>query len=243
MSNIKVKLADLTIEVEANFSETEEFFRDYIVEDVLPDMTVSPSMEDVEAERRTTADLHISGQYLETLAIQRQISNRLPYFGRLLMHGAVIAYEGKGYMFTARSGTGKSTHISLWKSHMGDAVEIINGDKPFLWVKEDEVRIYGTPWAGKEGWQKNTGVPLCGICFLMRGKVNRIRRIRPEDGLQRSLCQLYMPKEPETMGKTLELLDRLLQTVPLYLLECDMTEEAVKTSFEAMTGAKYKHEL
>lgn len=65
------------------------------------------------------------------------------------MHGAVVAWKDQGYLFTAPSGTGKSTHLALWKKYLGDQAEVINGDKPFLKVMEDEVWVYGTPWAGK----------------------------------------------------------------------------------------------
>ena len=52
--------------------------------------------------------------------------------------------------------------------------------------------------------------------------------------------QIYLPDEAEPVLKTLELMDALVRGVPLYLLECDISEEAVRTSFEAMTGEKYE---
>ena len=93
------------------------------------------------------------------------------------MHGAVVAWKNQGYLFTAPSGTGKSTHLALWKKYLGDQAEVINGDKPILKVTEDEVWVYGTPWAGKEQWQVNKKVALKGICFLERGEKNSIQKI------------------------------------------------------------------
>lgn len=89
-------------------------------------------------------------QYLETLAALRKIADFMPEKDCFLMHGAVVAWKDQGYLFTAPSGTGKSTHLALWKKYLGDQAEVINGDKPFLKVMEDEVWVYGTPWAGKE---------------------------------------------------------------------------------------------
>lgn len=114
-----------------------------------------------------------SNEYIETLVLLRNISEQLPRFDCFLMHGAVVSEDEDGYMFTATSGTGKSTHISLWKKYF-DNVEIVNGDKPFLRVGEEGVTAYGTPWAGKEGWQKNVSVPLSAVCLLKRGLTNKI---------------------------------------------------------------------
>ena len=116
-----------------------------------------------------------SPQYLETLAALRRIADFMPEKDCFLMHGAVIAWKNQGYLFTAPSGTGKSTHLALWKKYLGDQAEVINGDKPFLKVTEDEVWGYGTPWAGKEQWQVNKKVALKGICFLGRGEKNSIQ--------------------------------------------------------------------
>ena len=59
------------------------------------------------------------------------------------MYGAVISRKGNVYMFTAPSGTGKSTHISLWRKYLGEGVQSINGDKQFRFVSDTEVRAYG----------------------------------------------------------------------------------------------------
>lgn len=230
----KVRIADLNIGIEAHYETTERFCKDYLTDEKELEFTVAPTLEEIEAE-----GVGFSAQYLERLAVQRKISEQLYVYDRMLMHGAVIEFQNDAYMFTALSGTGKSTHIQLWQKYLGETVQPINGDKPFIKVADNEVRIYGTPWAGKEGWQRNVSVPLKGICFLGRGTENRIRRIKPEECLEKIMCQVYVPNSLEGAGKTLELLDKVVQQVPLYLLECDMSEEAVKTSFEAMTHLKY----
>ena len=124
-----------------------------------------------EAEQKSTASQY-SPEYLETLVLLRKIAEELPDRDTFLMHGAVISWKDNAYMFTAPSGTGKSTHISLWRKYLGEGVQSINGDKPFLSVSDTEVRAYGTPWAGKERWQHNTSAPLKGICILSQAKEN-----------------------------------------------------------------------
>lgn len=161
------------------------------------------------------------------------------------MHAAVLAYGGRAYAFTAPSGTGKSTHLRLWKAAFGNAVQVVNGDKPLLRVCAAEaadslpITAYGTPWCGKEGWQTNTHAPLCGICFLERGDKDSCERIQASDALAAAMRQAYMPRSPESAVLTLGFLDALLENVPLYRLRCTMEQSAVRASFEAMTGLSF----
>lgn len=237
----KTIFADLPIAINVNSPNIEGFLDEYLVDEATQGVfSVSVGMEEIYVEDDKTSGIHFSVSYLETLAILRKISEILPSYQRFLMHGATISYEGKGYMFTALSGVGKSTHIKLWKKYFGDKVTIVNGDKPFLWVKDEEVRVYGSPWAGKEHWHTNTSAALNGICFLKRGMENRISRISPEDCLPLMMRQVYWPADSITAGMTLELLDKMLKLVPLYVLECDISEDAVQTSFETLTGLNYE---
>lgn len=121
-------------------------------------------------------------------------------------------------------------------------MEIINGDKPILWVTEKETRVYGTPWAGKERWENNKGVPLKGVCFLQRGSLNEIQRITPSEAMPLLLRQVHYTSDPRMAGKILELLDKMFVTVPFYVMKCNISEDAVRCSFEAMTGEESRKE-
>lgn len=233
-----VGLADKYIEINSVYDELKAFFKDYIVTDVTPDFSVSLSQEDILAEQEATSESQFSPTYLETLALLRKLAEILPSHSRILMHGASISYNERAYLFTAPSGTGKSTHIRLWKKYLGDDVKIVNGDKPFISL-ENQPMIYGSPWAGKENWHRNCKMPLKGICFVQRGTMNLIRRIEPSDCLSLLFKQVYLPADTLAAGLTLELVDMLIKKVPLYVLTCDMSENAVRCSFEALTGLSY----
>ena len=233
-----VGLADRYIEINSVYDELENFFKDYLVTDVIPDFSVSLCKEDILAEQEATSENQFSPTYLETLALLRKLAEILPSHNRILMHGASISYNENAYLFTAPSGTGKSTHIRLWKKYLGDDVKIVNGDKPFISL-ENEPMIYGSPWAGKENWHRNCKMPLKGICFVQRGTANSIRRIEASECLSLLFKQVYLPADTLAAGLTLELVDTLIKNVPLYVLTCDMSEEAVKCSFEALTGLSY----
>jgi len=240
-----VKLANKIIQIESIHKELIAFCKDYIVEDCMPDLYIHLTQEDIDYEKQQATDQQgFTDSYLETLALLRKISDILPKHRRFLIHGASISYEGKAYLFTASSGTGKSTHIRLWKKYLGDKVKIVNGDKPFISLDQDSEGkihpiIYGTPWAGKERWQRNCSEPLDGICFVKQGLTNTIHKIQPEECISMLFHQVYLPDNADAVEQTLELVDLLVKNVPLYLLTCNISEEAVCCSFETMTGLTY----
>ncbi|MBQ3356339.1 MAG: hypothetical protein IJG45_04410 [Oscillospiraceae bacterium] len=238
-NQLYISLAGLTAEINYIRRRIPHFFRDYWIEkpENGVDIVATATPEGVEAELEE--DPTVGALNAEKSCIFRCIAERSPYFGSFLFHCAAISYEGEGYLFGALSGTGKSTHISLWRQYLGEKVEIVNGDKPLLRMKDGQPEICSTPWAGKEGWQKNCIVPLRGICLLCRGEENKIERVEPKDCMRLIIQQVYLPRDRQALILTLDLLDQILQKTPVYLLHCDISEEAVKTSFEAMTGRPY----
>ncbi|MBE6568582.1 MAG: hypothetical protein E7657_08000 [Ruminococcaceae bacterium] len=153
----------------------------------------------------------------------------------LFLHAAVIEANGTAYAFSAPSGTGKSTHIALWKHTYGDSVHILNGDKPILRFENGVVYAYGTPFCGKEHWNENRKVRLGGICFLSRGETDEIREITPKEALTPLLRQILLNGGTDAVMQTMALADKLLSSVPLYALSCTPTENAARLSYQTMT--------
>ena len=169
----------------------------------------------------------------------------LPKHGSFIAHAAAVEYDGLAYAFMAPSGTGKSTHIKLWMDTFGPDATVINGDKPILRLDktpegEPQIVACGSPWAGKEGWQTNTSAPLAGLCFLSRSNADSCHRISTAEAFDSAVRQIYMPSDPVSALRTLDFVDVLLQSVPLYRLSCTMKKTAVKASFEAMTGLNFE---
>ncbi len=97
--------------------------------------------------------------------------------GTALFHSATVSFEGKGYMFLGKSGTGKSTHARLWLQNL-QGVELMNDDNPAVRVKADgTATVYGTPWSGKTPCYKNISAPLGGIVLLSQAPYNKIIRL------------------------------------------------------------------
>lgn len=236
-----IEVADLLIEVESVYPQLVQYCKDYRAEAAdgrTPDFSVLMTKEEIAACHAGLLEPS-SMEFAEKMLLLRKLAEQLPFYHRFYMHGAAITYENDAYIFTAPSGTGKTTHISLWRKYLGSAVDIINGDKPFLSVEPaGGVTVYGTPWAGKEGWQKNRSAAVRGICFLRQAKENHIRKLQPFECVQLLLQQIFVSRDVKSAELTLELIDGLMQRVPCYLLECNREEEAVRMSFETLTGRK-----
>lgn len=238
MEKFTVNFANLNIGVTSIYEFSKKFCEEYIV-NAIPDFSVETTDEKI-AREIEISEFTPRPDYAESICLYREIAEIIPNYERCIFHGASIEYDGNGYIFTAVSGTGKSTHINLWKKFLGkDKVNIVNGDKPILHITEKGTTIYSTPYAGKEGWQNHSSAPLKAICVLRRGKENKIYRANVSEILTEVFKQVYRPADKQAAINTLELLDRLLK-LPVYILECDISEEAVKTSFEALTGLSYE---
>lgn len=243
-SNTKfnIKLADIPISISALYNTTKKFCQEYLTEEE-PSCNISVQYSDIVFEREKSARedelmgvpvRHFSDNYLETLAVYRKIAEELTEQGILLFHGSAIAVDGEAYIFTAKSGTGKSTHTGLWREVFGDRAVMVNDDKPLLRIADDGVTVYGTPWDGKHRLSNNIAVPLKAVCILERGIENRIRKITPKEALPWLMQQTYRPIEPDRLMKTIDLLEGLVSNVGLYRLECNMEAQAAVTAYEGM---------
>ncbi len=164
-------------------------------------------------------------------------ANRFGYLGGAVLHGSAIAYKGEGVVFSAPSGTGKSTHTALWKRCFGEDVVFVNDDKPPVRVEDDTVWMYGAPWSGKSDLNSNVRVPLKAIVFIERAAENSIRRLDLTESIFRIRCELVQPYHDEKIGeKLVDVMIDLAQRVPVYLLSCNMEPEAAEVSRRAVFG-------
>lgn len=241
-----VCLAGINIAVNSIYDEVYNLCLDYLTDDTA-DITVTITSEDIVSEKKSNIiESQIEGiqiidypnSYLETLAVYRKIVTKLLEFDTFLMHGAVIAVGDKAWLFTAPSGTGKTTHINLWLKNIPGSY-VVNGDKPLIHIGDD-CTVYGTPWAGKEGMNHNVGVKLCGIIFLNRGVDNHIEQVSLKTVLPMFIQQCYRPKNKAGLEKTLVLLSRLGQKTPLYQLYCNMNDEAAFTAYNVLSGVDHE---
>ena len=240
------RFAERTIEIASLYGEVHRLCREYRTEGTA-DFAVRITRQDIdfekekserEDEREGNPIRQFSDAYLETLAAYRKIAEKMPEYDTFLLHGSCVAVEGMGYLFTAKSGTGKSTHARLWCELLGEKAVMVNDDKPLLRISEREATAFGTPWDGKHRLSRNIAVPLKAVCILERSEENHIEEITKAEALPMLLQQVYRPADRVSMVKTLEGIDRLSEQVKLYRLGCNMDISAAELSYSAMRGER-----
>ena len=221
-----MRVAQRNILVHCVYPGTYNMCRPYWAEEnAVPDIEIhiNEGMIRAEIERlRQTGGQRIGAKSLEKQMVYRMISEALLSFDTLLMHGAVVALDGLAYMFTAKSGVGKTTHVQNWLECIGGAY-VVNGDKPYIIIREsgDLPLACGSPWAGKENLQTNDIVPLKAIVLLERAEENYIERISFTKAFPSLIQQVYHPEDSEKMRKTLHLIKKLIPAVSFWRFECN----------------------
>lgn len=236
-----IRLADVNIGVTHRYRRVKRFCCEYIV-DAEPEFSVSVTDEDILAdqdrnprEERLKPKL-FKRQYYEATSIYRKICLKLMEYDAFLLHAAVVAVDGEGYAFLAKSGTGKTTHAKYWLKFFDDRAYMVNGDKPILRIFENRVYAYGTPWCGKENLNSNIGVPLNAIFFLERGHGTTVTRMPDEMIPERIASQLLITKNGKQREKVFELVDRAMALVPMYRLSCDMNPDTAMIAWKSIQG-------
>lgn len=228
---MKIKVADLVVEldVESEFLVS-RLGPYYCNEEEATDIKIQVSKQFY--IDRQEENPHISLGECECLWSGSYFYEQLTRFNGIMLHASCVEYEGKAYLFSAKSGTGKSTHTHLWLEHLPGS-RIINDDKPAIRCVDGVYYAYGTPWSGKFDESINIGVPIAGIAFLSRGE-NSIKRIPGIKALKLFMDQTVRPADKELMSNTLEILNGILTDIPIYEISCDMSKEAVLTSYNGM---------
>ena len=235
---LNIRVANRNILIHGVYPGLYNLCRPYWAEEnAAPDaeIRIDEDMVRAEAERiRQTDGQSLTEKSAEKLLVHRLVSEAMLSFDTLLMHGAVVALDGAAYMFTAKSGTGKTTHIQNWLENIGGAY-VVNGDKPFLIVGKDGVLACGSPWAGKENLHTNTAVPLKSIVLLERAKENRMERISFFQAFPTLLQQAHRPDDPEKMRQTLRLLQRMNPAVSFWRFQCNnFKDDCLDVAYNAL---------
>ena len=242
MAEFTMKIAGYAGRIQTQFDSTPAYFRNYLTDDAA-DFTASVTAEDRIFEQEASwEEARIEGfkprrytdPHLERAAVQRKFAEFLFTKDILLFHGSLVAVDGKGYLFAAKSGTGKSTHTRLWCQLFGQRAVMINDDKPFLTIREDGILASGSPWSGKHGLDTNITLPLQGICILERGAEDVIRPLDPKAALDFLLWQSYCPADPARESHRQELVSTLAHRVPLWQMQCTKEITAAETAYRAM---------
>lgn len=229
-----IEIAGIRVRMLCEYSHSQWLCRDFIVDESEYDVVASTSAEEIDFESTQYTDVVFSKAYCEGVCLYRSIAEQMPHLDGFVFHGAAVEIDGKGVIFTAPSGTGKTTHVSLLMKNYPEKVKMINGDKPIIRKIDGEWRVCSTPWAGKEGWKRNVSAPLYAIVMVERATENAICEVPPESCFEFIMKQIYLPCNGEARVVTFDLLDQMASGVKFYRLSCNMHDGAAATSYNAL---------
>jgi len=225
---------DLIVEVDAKYQLLTTRIKNYRIEKANHiDIYVSVSEDRLREGLKEFPHLSIDEvEYIFTSIIfYREILK----FDAFVIHSSAVVVENKVYAFSARSGVGKSTHTKLYLREFKNSY-IINDDKPAFRFINGRFKVYGTPWSGKDDISQNKGVDLQGLCFIKRGLTNEVRSLSPREAIPKIIEQTLIPHDKENLSLLLKLLDEFLKLYTVCEIDCDISTQACRASYEYMKG-------
>lgn len=230
----KYKIADVIFELNTIYDFTKKLCVNYEYFGSDPVcLTINITMEDILKEKKLE---NSTNEYLECIAVYRKLCEYVFDKGEgFVFHSSAVSVDGECYLFTAPSGTGKSTHVRLWRELLGERAIVINDDKPIIRFIDGDFYVYGTPWSGKHKLDKAQRSKLKAICEVNRCKENSIKEVSLKEILPTLLNQTVRPREVKKMDLLLARILKLSKSVKTYKLFCNMELEAARLSYETMS--------
>lgn len=230
---MRYKIADLIVEI-PKVGGLAPHFREYIYEGAEnPQVMIDPGKYNADKYQDKLNEDSLA--YLES---GKQFFSALIVNNGIYLHSSSVTYQGKGYLFSAPCGTGKSTHTKIWNKTFGQDAKIFNDDKTPLRCLDGVWYAYGAPWCGKDNININMRVPVAGICFLKQASENRICRLTPGEAATRIISQTIRKyKDVERLDLMLSHVDKLAREIPVFELENRPEPEAAMLSYDTMRRA------
>lgn len=231
----KYKIADLVVEMKQEFPETAYWYEPYLYNGEEPALaSFEPDPKRMEYLVKNGVD--ITPAIAENMVLCRDFNRWLMKHYGSYIHSSALLFDGKAYLFSASSGTGKSTHTRKWLARFGDRARIINDDKPSFRFIDGKCVVYGTPFAGGTDVQANISAELGALVFIERGEENSIEKISPAMSI-RLLLNQSPSRANEAIGeRQLEMFSMLLTKYPAYFLRCNMDDSAVDAALEILNN-------
>ena len=230
----KYKFCNLIVEMDARYEPLCTQAIPYLYEGPNDADVVIPIL-DKTIEKYQALYPHLSIGECEYVIYGAYFYKELIKFGGILLHSSCVVKDGLAYLFSAPSGTGKSTHTSLWLKYFDDA-KILNDDKPALIIKDNTLYACGTPFSGKTDQNINEIYKVKGIAFLQRSETNWINKMDNKKAIYSLLNQTIRPNSEDVMDQAIAIIDRIVSISNIYEFGCNISLDAVKLSYEAMSN-------
>lgn len=239
MINFKIKIVGTVLEINAFNESTKKYCGKFLSEEE-PNYVITMTEEDLKNERTNSSDGKVYVNE-EISSLYRKIADLLVEENIIVFHGSSFMVDNCGFLITARSGVGKSTHSRNLKALLGDKFVYINDDKPLVSVNEYNVTVYGTPWNGKERRSNDISAPLKAVLFLARGETNTYRKIvNKEEIYIKMISQIYLPKEKAKRELALKVADAILKNINFYEINVTKDIESAKMTYEEIIKNEIK---
>ena len=152
---------------------------------------------------------------------------------RVILHASAVIHNGEAILFTAPSGTGKSTQASLWERHLG--AEIINGDKVIISADGERPIAYGGPIAGTSRIFRDIWAPVRAIVCLHQGKTNHAELLDQRHAFMNLYSQVIKRADDPAFNQALlPLLGEIAEGVPMLEFSCLPDTSAVDYLLERL---------
>lgn len=228
------KIADCIVEYEPIYSLLHSQMEAYRVDKQKPDIKLSITKAFCYTKQQENP--HLTLEQCEYIFAGSEFYRKLIKLDGFMLHASAVVVDNRAYLFSASSGTGKSTHTKLWQECFGDRAMIINDDKPAIRIEKGNCYAYGTPFSGKTDENLNLKIPLQAICMLERGVENSIDLIDTKGAISLILQQTILPRNQAMVDRLFMMLEIILRKVPIYQMKCNISKEAALMAYNKMKG-------
>lgn len=234
------KIANVYVEMSPRYNRTINQSKAYLTNDnVLPDLTINDNIYNV-INTYHKQNPHLTIDEVEYILYGSYFYDTLLKYNGFMLHSSCVIVDNEAYLFSAPSGTGKSTHTQIYLKVFKDRAKILNDDKPAIIIENDKVFAYGTPFSGKTALNLNEHYPIKGICFIERSNYNFIEEMSSTKAIYNILNQTIRLLTEDKTDILLNYIDKVVKTIPIFRLGCNMEDDAAILSYTTMKNFK-KH--
>lgn len=218
MVDICVEIAGISLQYRVRYPEVRSLIIENFPEtDKAPAADIFASEADLEAMNKEYPNEDVRSNEYSLLPMNT--SNSIMEHDRIMLHGVAFIWQGRAWIITAPSGTGKTTQFYRWREVYGDEIIMLNGDKPILEFTADGIIVHNSPWQGKEVLGNMLTAPLAGIVYLKQAQNNTIERLESADAALPIFSQMiFHPDSRQSIKKAAAFTQRVLDSVPVFLL-------------------------
>lgn len=213
------KFGEKVFKIHFEFDDTYKYFQDWLSlsQETEFDLSLTPSIKSFLIEKWQ----HDFTPFYEFTAMTYLFCDELLNNQSCIFHGVSFLYQGRAYLLTAPSGTGKSTQLFNLLRLFPDEIQVMNGDKPILVYQDHQIMVYPSPWKGKEHLGNDLlKAPLAGIFVLEQAKYNRMSRMPIVEAVKFLMCRIFSTYETKTaLTACTHFVESLVIYVPIWKLE------------------------